>query len=124
MSCIKLHVLKEKWREALQSVLPVSGVVLLLSLTLTPLDLSVFLSFLVGSVLLVFGMGLFFLGAETAMTPMGEYVGSSLTKMKKIWLLVPLAFFVGLLITVSEPDLQVLAGQVPSVPTLKIRALH
>ena len=115
MSCIKLHVLKEKWREALQSVLPVSGVVLLLSLTLTPLDLSVFLSFLVGSVLLVFGMGLFSLGAETAMTPMGEYVGSSLTKMKKIWLLVPLAFFVGLLITVSEPDLQVLSRYAPSI---------
>lgn len=115
MRSIKLHVLKEKWQEALQSVLPVSGIVLLLSLTLTPLDLSVFLSFLFGSVFLVFGMGLFSLGAETAMTPMGEYVGASLTKMKKIWLLVPLSFFVGLLITVSEPDLQVLSRYAPSI---------
>ncbi len=114
---IKLHILKEKWMEALTSVLPVSAIVLLLSLTIAPMQLSVFLSFLFGSVLLVFGMGLFTLGAETAMTPMGEYVGSNLTKMKKIWLLIPLSFFVGLLITISEPDLQVLSRYAPSIDT-------
>ena len=110
-----MHILKEKWREALASVLPVSAIVLLLSITVAPMKLSVFLSFLFGSVFLVFGMGLFSLGADTAMMPMGEHVGASLTKMKKIFLLIPLSFFVGVLITVSEPDLQVLSQYAPSI---------
>ena len=110
-----MHILKEKWREALTSVLPVSAIVLLLTITVAPMKLSVFLSFLLGSVFLVFGMGLFSLGADTAMMPMGEYVGASLTRMKKILLLIPLSFFVGVLITVSEPDLQVLSQYAPSI---------
>ena len=110
-----MHILKEKWREALSSVLPVSAIVLLLTVTVAPMKLSVFLSFLLGSVFLIFGMGLFSLGADTAMMPMGEYVGSSLTRMKKIFLLIPLSFFVGVLITVSEPDLQVLSQYAPSI---------
>lgn len=112
---IKYTILKEKWKEALLSVLPVTVIVLLLSLTVAPLSVSVFLSFLFGFVFLVIGMGLFTLGAETAMTPMGEYVGTHMTKSKKIWLIVLLSFFVGILITVSEPDLQVLSTYAPSI---------
>lgn len=108
-------VLKEKWQEALVSVLPVTLIVLLLSLTLAPLSVSVFLSFLFGSVFLIIGMGLFTLGAETAMTPIGEYVGKHLTTSRKIWLIVLLSFFVGVLITVSEPDLKVLSTYAPSI---------
>ena len=59
-----MHILKEKWREALASVLPVSAIVLLLTITVAPMELSVFLSFLFGSVFLIFGMGLFSLGAD------------------------------------------------------------
>lgn len=108
-------ILKAKIFEALSSVLPVAGIVLLLSLSLVPLPNSLFVSFLFGTAFLIFGMGLFTLGAETAMTPMGEYVGSSMTKSRKIWLIVFLSFFVGVMITISEPDLQVLAQNVPSV---------
>ncbi len=110
-----MHILKEKMRESLVSVLPVSLVVLLLSLTIAPMDLSVFMSFLFGSVFLVIGMGLFTLGAETAMTPMGEYVGTNMTKSKKISLVIILSFLVGILITISEPDLQVLAKYCPTI---------
>ncbi len=112
-----MHVLKEKIKEALISVLPVSAIVLLLSLTIAPMDLSVFMSFLFGSVFLVVGMGLFTLGADTAMTPMGEYVGTNMTKSKKIFLVIILSFLVGILITISEPDLQVLAKYCPSIDT-------
>ena len=112
---IKYTILKEKWKEALLSVLPVTVIVLLLSLTIAPLSVSVFLSFLFGFVFLVIGMGLFTLGAEVAMTPMGEYVGTHMTKSKKIWLIVLLSFLVGILITVSEPDLAVLSTYAPSI---------
>jgi hypothetical protein len=71
--------------------------------------------FVFGSVFLVIGMGLFTLGAETAMTPMGEYVGSQMTKSKKIWLIVILSFLVGVLITISEPDLKVLSQNAPNI---------
>ena len=112
---MKYQILKEKWREAMASVIPVVVIVLVLALTIAPLDNSVFLSFLFGSVFLVVGMGLFTLGAETAMSPMGEYVGKQMTKSKSIVLIVILSFFVGVMITISEPDLQVLAQYAPSI---------
>jgi hypothetical protein len=106
---------REKVAEAVKSVLPIALVILLLCFTITPMPSGVFLSFLFGTVLLVVGMGLFSLGSEIAMTPMGDYVGARMAKSRKIWVVVVLSFFVGALITISEPDLQVLAEQVPSI---------
>jgi hypothetical protein len=71
-----------------------------------------FLAFILGAFLVILGMGLFTLGADTAMTPIGEYVGTSVMRTKKIWIIVLVCFIVGVLITISEPDLQVLASQV------------
>lgn len=113
-------ILVEKIKESLASVLPVSGIVLLLIVTIAPVDAPILLSFLLGAVLLVFGMGLFTLGAEISMMPMGEYVGSKITKTKKLWLIVLISFFVGVMITISEPDLTVLAGQIQSIPSLTL----
>lgn len=109
-------VLKEKIAEALSSVLPVTGIVLLLLLTFVPVSAEMLVAFLIGAVLLIVGMGLFNLGAESAMTPMGEYVGSRMTASKKLWIVVLVSLFVGVMITVSEPDLQVLANQISSIP--------
>ena len=111
-------VLKEKISESLSSVLPVTGIVLLLLVTVAPVSAAMLLSFLVGSVMLIVGMGLFNLGAESAMTPMGEYVGSKMTASRKLWFVIFVSLFVGVMITVSEPDLQVLASQIPSIPNL------
>lgn len=113
-------ILKEKIRESLASVLPVTGIVLLLCFTVAPIPTDAMLAFLLGAVMLIFGMGLFTLGADTAMTPIGEYVGSSITKSKRLWFIVGVALFVGIMITVSEPDLQVLAEQVPTVPNMTL----
>ena len=118
MRLLDRTILKEKMWEALSSVLPVTGIVLLLLVTVAPVSSAMFLSFLIGGVLLVVGMGLFNLGADTAMTPMGEYVGSKMTSSRKLWLIVLVSFFVGVMITVSEPDLQVLANQIESIPNM------
>ena len=109
-------VLREKTKESLDSVLPITLIVLVLSVTLAPMPTDVLLAFLVGAVLLIVGMGLFTLGADTAMTPIGERVGAHMTKSRKLWIVVAVSFLMGVIITVSEPDLQVLAGQVPSIP--------
>ena len=105
--------LREKLRESLVSVLPVSLLVFLLSVTpwvdIPGKELAVFGG---AAILLVIGISLFNLGADMAMTPMGQYIGEGLTKSRKLGILISVSFMMGLLITVAEPDLAVLAGQV------------
>ena len=76
--------------------------------------------FVISALLLISGIGLFNLGADMAMTPMGEKVGSSLTKTKKVSIMVAVAFVMGLLITIAEPDLKVLADQASYLPSLTL----
>ena len=108
--------LKAKILEALISALPITLIVYVMSL-LPWFDFTVteLITFSVGAAFLVFGIGLFNLGADLAMTPMGNHVGSGLSRQKKLWLLLLVCFALGVLITVAEPDLQVLANQVNSV---------
>ena len=108
--------MQAKMKEALLAVMPIVVIVLLLSFTIAPLSPSILLSFLLGSVLVMIGMMFFTLGAEISMTPMGEKVGAKMTQSKKVWLIILLSFVLGVIITISEPDLQVLAGLVPSIP--------
>lgn len=112
--------LKEKTLESLSAVLPITGIVLLISIFLVPLDLGSFVIFLVGAIMLIFGMGFFQLGAEIAMTPLGEGIGVQIFKTKKLWMVLFICFLMGVIITVSEPDLQVLAEQVPSIPNMTL----
>lgn len=112
--------LKEKLVEALQAVLPIMAIVVALCFCIAPVSPSILLCFLLGGGMLIVGMMFFTLGAELAMTPMGEKVGSGIMKSKKLWLIVLTAFLLGFIITVSEPDLQVLARQVPAVPDMTL----
>ncbi len=104
-------VVREKVKEAFSSVLPIALIVLVLCFTLVPMDSGMLLSFAVGVVCVIVGIGLFSLGADTAMTPIGEYVGSSVMRTKRLWAIALVCFVVGVMITISEPDLQVLATQ-------------
>lgn len=108
--------LSDKLKDALKAVLPIIGVVLLLSFSIAPMPPSILLLFLFGAVLLVVGMMFFTLGAELSMTPMGEKIGTRMANIKHIAVILLLCFTMGFVITVSEPDLQVLAEQVPSIP--------
>lgn len=108
--------LKEKTLESFSAVLPITGIVLLLSILLVPMEIGTVAMFLVGAVMLVIGMGFFQLGAEMAMTPLGEGIGAQVSKSKRILIIVLIAFAMGTVITIAEPDLQVLANQVPSIP--------
>ncbi len=107
-----------KLKEALASVMPITGIVILLHLFLVPMPSGAFWLFLIGAVLLTIGMALFTLGADSAMMPMGERIGSHLTKSRNLPGLVLISFLIGMLITVAEPDLTVLANQIPSIPNL------
>ncbi len=112
--------LKEKIFESLAAVLPITGIVFLISLFFVPVDLGKVSLFLTGSVLLIIGMGFFQLGAEMSMTPIGEGIGVQISKTKKMVIVLLIGFLMGVIITISEPDLQVLAEQVPAVPNLTL----
>ena len=108
--------LKLKIQESLSAVLPITGIVLALSIFLVPLEVGTVVMFFVGAVMLIVGMGMFQLGAEMAMSPLGEGIGVQITKAKKVWIMAGVSLLMGILITIAEPDLQVLSNQVPSIP--------
>ena len=112
-----------KIKESLFSVLPITLIVILLDLTpLVDFTNKEIMVFIISAILLIIGISFFNLGADLAMTPMGKYVGSGLTKSKKIFVLIFICFLMGFFITVAEPDLTVLASQVKEVmnPTMLI----
>lgn len=116
--------MKELWakiREALVSALPITLIVYLVAL-LPGFSFNRYeiISFTIGAVMLVLGIGLFNMGADIAMTPMGAHVGEGLSRQKKLGLLLGVCFVLGMLITIAEPDLQVLANQVSSVMNGKL----
>ena len=109
-------VLLGKLKESAVSVLPVVGIVFLLNLFgLVEFTTGEILTFLISAAFLILGISLFNLGADLSMTPMGEFMGTGLTKLKKVSILLGVALAMGVLITVAEPDLAVLAGQVKSI---------
>lgn len=108
--------LKLKFKEAFIAVMPVVAILLVLSFSVSPMPTGILLSFLFGAVLVMVGMMFFTLGAEMAMSPMGEKVGAKLTQSRNLLLIILLSFVLGIIITISEPDLQVLAQLIPSIP--------
>ena len=115
-----LPKLREKLLEALQAVLTIAAIVLILCFSIAPVSPSILLCFLLGAAMIIVGIMFFTLGAEMSMTPMGERVGSMLTRSQNLFLIIGVGFLLGFLITISEPDLQVLANQVPSIPNMTL----
>lgn len=116
----RTHKLRNKLTEVVVAVVPIILIVLVLCFSITPFTPSILLSFLMGAMLVIFGMMFFTLGAEMSMTMMGEKVGAKMTQSKNVLLIVCLSFLLGVMITISEPDLQVLATLVPSIPNMTI----
>ncbi len=108
--------LLEKIRESLSSVLPITAIVLLLSVTLVPLTPGALVLFLFGSLLLIVGVGVFTLGVDMSMTPMGGGIGAYMSRARHMSVPLLIAFALGMLVTIAEPDLTVLAQQVPAIP--------
>ncbi len=104
-------------REAVVSVLPITLIVAFLCLFFIPMNSGLMLSFLIGSLMIIVGMGLFTIGSDMSMTQIGVQIGSKMTKTRKLWIILILSFILGFIITIAEPDLQVLAKSVPEIDT-------
>ncbi len=105
----------EKVKESSGSVLPIIIIVSLLCFSIAPINTDLMLNFFIGTVMVILGIGLFSLGADTSMIPIGNKIGTAMTKTKKLPLIVAVSFAFGVAITVAEPDLQVLAETVPHI---------
>lgn len=110
--------LKEKIKESVSSVLPITAIVAIICFSIAPVSNDIMMLFLLGAIFLIIGMGFFTLGAETSMSVIGERIGANLSKSKKIWLIALVSFIVGTIITIAEPDLQVLATQITQVSNM------
>ena len=114
------ELLMEKIRESLRATLPITAIVLVLAVTIAPLTPGTLVLFLFGALLLVVGMGLFTLGVDMSMIPMGDGIGVAISRAKKIAPPLLVCLILGIVVTVAEPDLQVLAEQLPTVPNLTL----
>ncbi len=113
----KHNQMKEKMAESVASVLPITLIVFILCMLFVPVDSGLMLSFLLGAVMIIVGMGLFTIGSDLSMTQIGNHIGAKMTKTRKLWLILILSFILGVAITVAEPDLTVLATNTPAIDT-------
>ncbi len=111
------NALLKKLKESFISILPITILVIILGLTISPIPTNTLLIFVGCCGLLVLGISFFTLGADTAMIPIGQQMGGYLSKKSKPWLMIVLTFILGIIITIAEPDLMVLASQVSSINT-------
>lgn len=105
----------DKFKEVIFAVLPITIIVLILNFTIAPIGTNLVLRFIIGAIFIVLGLAIFLFGTEIGIQPIGSLMGSSLTKRKKLWIMIFFGFILGFLINVAEPDLQVLARQVSEV---------
>ncbi len=110
-----MSVFSEKLKEVLFSVLPITVIVLVLNFTLTPLETPLIVRFLMGAVLIIFGLTVFLIGVDIGITPIGNNMGSAIAKTNKLWMVAIAGLMLGFFISVAEPDLHILAGQVDAV---------
>jgi hypothetical protein len=107
--------LLEKFKETALSVIPVMGIVILLGVTVAPLEKNIIVNFLIGGILLIVGLTLFLVGVDIGILPIGERSGAALTAKRNLPLLLSVAFAIGVMVTIAEPDVQVLAVQIKGV---------
>ena len=105
----------QKFKETFFSVFPIMAIVLLLSVTVAPLSLNIIVRFIVGGILVVVGLTFFLLGVDIGILPIGERSGAALTSKKNLALLLSASFLIGVMVTIAEPDVQVLADQIKSL---------
>lgn len=107
-----MKILASKFKEVFMSVLPISLLVLVLNFTIVPVESEMMIRFIIGSVLVILGLGIFLFGAELGITPIGNLMGETVAKSNSITIVAVLGFVLGFMITIAEPDLQILANQV------------
>ncbi len=118
-----MGLIQSKFKEVVYAVLPITLLVVALNFTLTPIEPNMLFRFLIGAVLIILGLTVFLSGVDIGITPIGNMMGGSIAKSNKIWIVVAVGLLLGFFISVAEPDLHILAGQVDAVTSGQITKL-
>lgn len=110
-----MSVIVSKLKEVLYSVVPITAIVILLHFTLTPIETPMLIRFLIGAALIIIGLTIFLLGVDIGITPIGSMMGTTIVKSNKIRIVIIAGLLLGFFISIAEPDLHILAGQVDAV---------
>ncbi len=104
-----------KFKEVLYSVLPITLIVIVLNFTLSPVATPLIIRFIIGAVLIIIGLTIFLIGVDIGITPIGNTMGSTMAKSNKLWIVILAGILLGFFVSIAEPDLHILAGQVAAV---------
>ena len=107
-----MNIILKQLKEVSLSVLPITFLVIILHFTIVPIETEMLLRFLIGAMIVILGLGIFLFGANLAVVPIGNLMGETITRTNKYYWVGILGFLLGFLITIAEPDLQILAHQV------------
>lgn len=107
--------IKETVLEVVYSILPVTILVTVLQFTIVKLPSSMFVKFIGGSIMVMLGLILFMIGVKAGFIPVGELIGSALVRKGKLRLIILFGFILGFVVTIADPDVQILAKQVSDV---------
>lgn len=118
-----MNVLLHKLREVVVAVIPITLIVLILHFTLTPLEPIVLYRFLIGAAFIVIGLSIFLFGVDIGITPIGNAMGGAIAKSNKIWIVIVAGILLGFFISIAEPDLHILAGQIALVTSGSVSKL-
>ncbi|WP_245592900.1 DUF1538 domain-containing protein [Carnobacterium funditum] len=110
-----LNSLTEKFKEVLLAVLPIVAIVIILHLTIAPLETNLLIKFLLGALCIVVGLAIFLLGTDIGITPIGSQLGKGVAKSNKIWVVIVAGLALGFFISIAEPDLHILGKQIAAV---------
>ena len=110
-----MSVVLQKFQEVLYSVLPITVIVLILNFSITTINTPYIIRFLIGAVLIIIGLTIFLVGVDIGITPIGNTMGSTMVKTNKIWIVAIAGIVLGFIISIAEPDLHILAGQIDYV---------
>lgn len=118
-----MNIFTQKLKEVLISVIPITIIVLILNFTIVPLATPLIIRFLIGTILIILGLTIFLIGVDIGITPLGNLLGSSLTKTNKLWIIAVSGLILGFFISIAEPGLLVLASQVSLVTMGEISSM-
>lgn len=112
-----MNILNEKIKEMLLAILPITVIVMILKFTILPLNTDIIVKFLLGALLIIFGLAFFLLGVDLGIEPIGQNIGETIVKSRKIIIFIISGFILGFLITIAEPDVSIYASQVEKATT-------
>lgn len=112
--------IKETVFEVLLAIIPITALVSILQITVGKIPIEYFLNFIGASVMVFIGLVLFLVGVKVGFLPIGEMIGSAVVSKGNLWIVLSVGFILGFVVTIAEPDVQVLAMQVDTVSAGKI----